>query len=66
MREIAEALTQAMGVQTRIAFNGQLREGDPRSLVADVSKAEALGFAPQVPLQAGLERLAAWIRAIRA
>ena len=66
VREIAEALAQAMGVQTHIAFSGHVREGDPKSLVADVSQAAALGFFPEVPLPAGLERLAAWFRSIQA
>jgi UDP-glucose 4-epimerase len=60
VREIAEGLTAAIGSPARIDFSGAVREGDPRNLVADISRAMALGFAPAVPLKAGLERTVAW------
>ena len=66
VREIAESLARAMGVQTHVAFNGVVREGDPKSLVADAAKAQALGFSPKVSLQAGLERLAGWFKSVKA
>ena len=66
VREIAEGLAAAMGGRSRIVFGGQVREGDPKSLVADISRAEALGFAPAVPLQTGLERVARWFASLPA
>ena len=64
VREVAEGLAAAMGARSRITFNGHVREGDPTSLVADVSRAKALGFEPAVPLKTGLERVASWFASI--
>jgi UDP-glucose 4-epimerase len=63
VREIAEGLAGAMGSKARIGFNGQVREGDPKSLVADISGAEALGFEPAVALETGLGATARWLSA---
>ncbi len=60
VRGLAEALCAALGVQTRITFNGQVRPGDPESLVADPALARAVGFEPEVSLEDGLQRFAAW------
>jgi UDP-glucose 4-epimerase len=60
VRRIAEGLARAMHAVTAVAFDGSVRAGDPQSMVADMAKARALGFAPSVPLDAGLARLAAW------
>ena len=60
VRRLAEALCSALGAPTRIGFNGQVREGDPESLVADPALARALGFEPEVSLEDGLQRFAAW------
>ena len=41
---------------------GACRTGDIRHCIADISRArEVLGYAPQVPLEAGLLELAAWV-----
>jgi UDP-glucose 4-epimerase len=66
VRQIAEALVAALGVRSRVVFNGEVREGDPRSLVADVARAEALGFRPATPLADGMARLARWLLALKA
>jgi UDP-glucose 4-epimerase len=60
---VAQHLCNALGVDTRVSFNGAVRAGDPRSLVADTTTAQALGFVPQVGLAEGLARFAAWTRA---
>jgi UDP-glucose 4-epimerase len=60
VREAAEALARAMDRRTRIGFSGQVRSGDPSSLVADPTLARSLGLEPQVELEPGLESFAAW------
>ncbi len=59
---VARHLCDALEVETRVGFNGVLREGDPRSLVADIGAARALGFCPRVGLAEGLAHFAAWTR----
>lgn len=59
---VARHLCDALKVDTQVGFNGVLREGDPRSLVADVAAARALGFQPRVRLDEGLAHYAAWTR----
>jgi UDP-glucose 4-epimerase len=62
VRALAEGLRAAVGSTASIGFSGEVRPGDPASLLADASRATALGFAPAVDLQAGLEALAEWVR----
>ena len=66
VRQIAETLAAALGGRSRIQFNGEVREGDPRSLVADVARAGALGFEPAVSLTDGMSRMARWLLALKA
>jgi UDP-glucose 4-epimerase len=63
VRALAETLCQALGVTTRIAFNGEVRAGDPKTMVADMQRAAALGFAPVVPIEDGIPRFATWAKA---
>jgi UDP-glucose 4-epimerase len=62
IREVATGLARAWGTDATPEFSGRQRAGDPASLVADVATLSALGFSPEVPLQAGLERYVAWFR----
>jgi UDP-glucose 4-epimerase len=62
VRILAEALGTAIGWRGGIGFSGQVRAGDPASLLADLSKARTLGFSPKVELVDGLAQLAAWMR----
>lgn len=59
---VASHLCNALEVETRVGFNGVMREGDPRSLVADIGLARKLGFRPRVGLEEGLAHYAAWTR----
>jgi UDP-glucose 4-epimerase len=61
VRQAADALRRSLGRSTSIRFSGKGREGDPRSLVADISRARALGFGPAVSLEQGLAGLADWL-----
>lgn len=55
IREVTETLVQAMGADAAIRFTGEVRAGDPRSLVADMTRAGRLGFAPRIALAQGLK-----------
>ncbi|MGW2053663.1 NAD-dependent epimerase/dehydratase family protein [Streptomyces sp. NPDC001840] len=57
MRELAEAVTRATGRPARLEADTSSLE-DSFTLVADISSLTALGFKPQVTLDAGLTALA--------
>jgi UDP-glucose 4-epimerase len=46
-----------------VRFSGRSRAGDPRSLVADPARITGLGFAFQVPIEAGVRDYVEWYRA---
>lgn len=59
-------LTRLDASPDRLQITGAFRPGDIRHAVADITRARtALGWQPQVPLEAGLERLADWSRRTR-
>jgi UDP-glucose 4-epimerase len=62
IREVSTALARAWGSDAVPEFSGRQRAGDPASLVADVTRLAALGFAPAVSLEAGLAGYVAWYR----
>jgi len=66
VRQVAEALRAALHGESDIRFSGEVREGDPKSLVADVQRAQALGFRPQAALEDGMGRLAHWLSTLKA
>jgi UDP-glucose 4-epimerase len=55
-----ELLFRALGGNAAPRFSGLVRDGDPRHLVADMRRAQQLGFAAAVPLEVGLQRYARW------
>jgi dTDP-L-rhamnose 4-epimerase len=60
--EIAALLAAAMGKNISAEVTGQLRAGDIRHCVADVTRAkQLLGYKPQVRLADGVQGLIAWV-----
>lgn len=66
VRAIAEGLVRRLSPETELFFSGEIRNGDPRHLVADAARASALGFTPRLDLDAGLDIYAAWRRSLAA
>lgn len=61
--EIAQKLSNTMGVNIQPVATGEYRVGDIRHCFGDISKArEILGFEPKVALEDGLEELAMWLK----
>jgi dTDP-L-rhamnose 4-epimerase len=59
---LAELLARTLGKDVAPEVTGEFRFGDIRHCFADVSLArEALGFEPQVTLEAGIAELAEWL-----
>jgi UDP-glucose 4-epimerase len=55
-----ELLFRALGGTVPPRYTGLVRDGDPRHLVADMRRAQQLGFTASVPLEVGLARYARW------
>ncbi len=66
VRHVAGELSRAFEADVAIGFSGETRTGDPAALVADISKAGALGFSPQVTFENGARRFARWFAALPA
>jgi UDP-glucose 4-epimerase len=63
--ETLTLLREQLGSLTGIEFNGNVRAGDPKHYLADMTRAFALGWAPQVPLREGFKEYATWFKANR-
>ena len=61
-KEILSLISSNFGGKHQIEFNGIVREGDPPCYIADISKANALGWKPEVPLQVGMEDYVNWYK----
>lgn len=62
LNRLLAMLSEIIGCRAEPIYT-EPRAGDVRHTLADISAArEALGYAPQVPIQAGLERSVAWYR----
>jgi len=66
VRRAVETMARAFRREVPIGFSGTARSGDPAALVADISKARALGFTPQVGFEAGVGALSQWFAALPA
>lgn len=63
IREVASALSRAMGLQILCEITGKYRAGDIRHCFGDISKArEFLGYEPRVRLKEGVQELVEWLQ----
>lgn len=60
---IASQVRDAWGSAAAVEFTGVRRPGDPASLVADVTRARSLGFAPRRAWRDGLDEYVRWWKA---
>ena len=66
VRDLALLIARLMGhPDIRLVATGQSFAGDTSRWYADISKIQALGFAPRVSLEEGLRRTIAWLDAHR-
>jgi len=59
-REIAETITNVMGLSPEFHYTGSIRPGDPEKWIACIDRARALGFDPRVSLEEGIKRTIEW------
>jgi len=59
IRELAEMIRDVVYPQARIVFDSSRPDGPPRKLL-DISRLRGLGWAPSIPLRAGVESTYRW------
>ena len=61
--ELAEIMTETLGLDGKPAIAGRFREGDIRHCFADISRISLrLGFQPKVRFEEGIQELVDWIK----
>lgn len=60
VRVIVKELSEALGSVAQVRFSGISRAGDPRILVANVTRLTDSGFTCKMPVSQGIGRYAAW------
>jgi GDP-L-fucose synthase len=61
IKELAELVAELAGFEGKLAWDSSKPDGTPRK-VLDVSKAKALGWAPQISLRDGIASTIAWYK----
>ena len=59
IRSLVELIGESLGLTVAMR-EGPLREGSPMRRCPDISKARALGYEPEVPLEEGVSRTVKW------
>ena len=62
IREIAEQISGALGIQIAPEAKGEFRPGEMRHLTSDTKRIREAGYEPQVDLATGIARYLDWIR----
>ncbi len=62
VREVLKELSNALDLPIAPRFSGLARPGDPARYQADVSRAHAWGWLPEIDWRAGIGRYARWFR----
>ena len=62
VREIAQRVSDALGIRIPPEINGEFRPGEMRHLISGTDTIRTAGYAPQVDLAEGLGRYLNWIR----
>jgi UDP-glucose 4-epimerase len=65
VKSVTDLLCKHLHLSPQITFSGQQKAGDPFSLVADISKLQALNIPIQYSLTTGLEKYANWFQSLK-
>ena len=60
--EIAQSISDALGIRIAPEINGEFRPGEMRHLISGTDTIRAAGYSPQVGLAEGVNRYLDWIR----
>lgn len=62
IREVAQQISDALGIHIEPEANGEFRPGEMRHLTSGTERVRAAGYVPQVDLATGIGRYLGWIR----
>lgn len=62
VREFAQAMIREFGASCEPLVPGEFRLGDTRHTISDVSRLEALGWQPTIPVEQNVREYVAWMR----
>jgi dTDP-L-rhamnose 4-epimerase len=62
IRQVAEQISDALGIHIAPELNSEFRPGEMRHLTSGTERIRAAGYAPQVDLATGIRRYLDWIR----
>jgi dTDP-L-rhamnose 4-epimerase len=62
IREVAEQISNALGIYIAPETRGEFRPGEMRHLTSDIARIRAAGYEPQVDIATGIGRYLDWIR----
>jgi dTDP-L-rhamnose 4-epimerase len=62
VREMAEQISDALGIQIAPEVNGEFRPGEMRHLTSGTERARSAGYKPEVSLSDGIAKYLDWIR----
>jgi dTDP-L-rhamnose 4-epimerase len=62
VREIAQSISDALGIRIAPEINKEFRPGEMRHLISGTDTIRAAGYSPQVGLAKGIDRYLDWIR----
>ena len=61
IRQVAEQISEALGIHIAPEVNGEFRPGEMRHLTSGTERIRAAGYTPQVDLATGIRRYLDWI-----
>jgi dTDP-L-rhamnose 4-epimerase len=63
IREVADQISDALGIHIAPEINGEFRPGEMRHLTSGTERIRAAGYRPEIDLAEGIRRYLDWIRA---
>lgn len=62
VKEILNKICKNFECEKELVFDNIIQEGNPECLLADISKARAIGFLPEISIDEGIKRYVRWFR----
>lgn len=62
VKNVLKLLCKELNFEGGLVFDNIVRKGDPKSIIANVDKAESLGYSPKVILEDGIKEYVKWFK----